>query len=302
MVETQPHNNPAPGFGAVNSVFVGRQREMGELQATLDGGLSGQGCLVMLGGEPGIGKTRTAQELASYAESKGARAFWGRCYEGEGAPPYWPWVQLLRQYIEQKDHAEVKCEIGAGASDLFGILPELGQIFPDLKNPPALEPEQSRFRLFNSVSTFLKNASLKEPLLFVLDDVQWADRSSLLLLQYVAQQMRDSRLMIIGTYRDIEVGHKHLLHETLAQLSREPVFRRQLLSGLSLDDVEQFVANLTGSRPSRILVSAVHARTEGNPFFTSEVLRLLQARGNLGDETVHDGGTANEIPRGAFQL
>ncbi len=225
MVETQPHNNPAPGFGAVNSVFVGRQREMGELQATLDRALSGQGCLVMLGGEPGIGKTRTAQELASYAESKGARAFWGRCYEGEGAPPYWPWVQLLRQYIEQKDHGEVKCEIGAGASDLFGILPELGQIFPDLKNPPALEPEQSRFRLFNSVSTFLKNASLKEPLLFVLDDVQWADRSSLLLLQDVAQQMRDSRLMIIGTYRDIEVGHKHLLHETLAQLSREPVAR-----------------------------------------------------------------------------
>ena len=102
MVESQPPNNPAPGLSPFRGTFVGRLREMSELRAALEDAISGQGRLVMLAGEPGIGKTRTAQELASHAETLGAQVLWGRCYEEEGAPPYWPWVQTIRSYIQQQ--------------------------------------------------------------------------------------------------------------------------------------------------------------------------------------------------------
>ena len=103
MVESQPLNNPTPGLSPFRGAFVGRQREMSELRVALEDAISGQGRLVMLAGEPGIGKTRTAQELVCYAEAQGAKVLWGWCYEGEGAPPYWPWLQPLRSYVQQAD-------------------------------------------------------------------------------------------------------------------------------------------------------------------------------------------------------
>ncbi len=116
MVELQPPNNPAPGLGPFRGTVVGRHREMGELKAALDDALSGRGRVVMLVGEPGIGKTRTAQELASYAETSGAQVLWGWCYEEEGAPPYWPWVQPIRSYIQQADPQLLASVMGANAA------------------------------------------------------------------------------------------------------------------------------------------------------------------------------------------
>ena len=114
MVETQPPNTPAPG-PSPRGAFVGRLQELADLKVALEESLTGRGRLVMLGGEPGIGKTRTAQELASYAETRGTQVLWGRCYEEEGAPPYWPWLQSLRSYIQQRTSEQLLAEMGPGA-------------------------------------------------------------------------------------------------------------------------------------------------------------------------------------------
>ncbi len=153
------------------SAFVGRDREMAELRAAFVEAISGHGRLVMLAGEPGIGKTRTARELCSYAEQHGAQAFWGWCYEQEGAPPYWPFVQPIRNYIDKVDTDQLEREMGLGAVDIADIVPELLKKLPDLVQRVDSAPEQSRFRLFDSVATFLTNASQTQPLVFTIDDL-----------------------------------------------------------------------------------------------------------------------------------
>ena len=265
----------------IGSVFVGRQREMAELTAALEDAVSGQGRLFMLVGEPGIGKTRTTQELASYAENRGTKVFWGRCYEEEGAPPYWPWVQTMRSYIQQVSAEQLIAEMGTGAAYVAEIVPEIRVKLPDLETPPVLEPEAARFRLFDSITTFLKNASQPQPLMLVLDDLHWADRSSLLLLEFLARELGSSRLLLVGCYRDTELSRQHPLAETTARLSREPVFRRQVLGGLGQDELGRFVEATTGVQSSQELTNTLHARTEGNPFFMTEVVRLLSESGDL---------------------
>ena len=110
---------------APGNFFVGRHREMAVLREVFDDALAGRGRMVMLAGEPGIGKTRTAQELASYAEGQGAQVLWGRCYEEEGAPPYWPWVQSIRSYVQQCDAERLKSELGHGAANIADTVPEI---------------------------------------------------------------------------------------------------------------------------------------------------------------------------------
>ena len=145
-------------------VFVGRQREMGELKACLEDALSGRGRLVTLVGEPGIGKTRTAQELATYAGLRGGQVLWGRCYEEQGMPPYWPWVQAIRSYVRERDPEQLRSEMGAGAADIAEVVSDVKERLPDLKPPPSLDnPEQARFRLFDSITAFLKPHPIISP-------------------------------------------------------------------------------------------------------------------------------------------
>ncbi len=152
-------------------VFVGRQREMGELKGCLEDGLSGWGRLVTLVGEPGIGKTRTAQELATYAGLRGAQVLWGRCYEEQGAPPYWPWVQAIRSYVRDIDPEQLRSQMCAGAADIAEVVSDVREQLPSLGAPSQLEPEQARFRLFDSITAFLKSAGRRKPLVLVLDDL-----------------------------------------------------------------------------------------------------------------------------------
>ena len=269
--------------------FVGRDREMAGLKVSLEQALSGQGRLVMLVGEPGIGKTRVAQELAAQADMLGAQVLWGWCYEEEGAPPYWPWIQPIRSYIQKTDPAQLASEMGAGAADIAEIVPDLREKLPDLESQPSLDPEQARYRLFQSITTFLMKSAQSQPLKLVLDDLHWGDRSSLLLLQFLAREMGGSRLLVVGTYRDVELSRQHPLSETLAQLTRQPVFRRELLRGLSQEDTEQFIASVASVEPAQALTETIYDRTEGNPFFMTEVVRLLSEQG--GPEVGRDRGT-----------
>ena len=269
-------------------VFVGRQREMGELKACLEDALSGRGRLVTLVGEPGIGKTRTALELATYAGLRQAQVLWGRCYEGEGAPPYWPWVQAIRSYVRDVDPEQLRSEMGAGAADIGQVVSDVGDRLPGLKTPPQLEPEQARFRLFDSITAFLKSAGRRQPLVLVLDDLHWADHPSLLLLEFVAKELGNARLMVIGTYRDVELSRQHPLSKSLGELTRSAAggFQRVLLRGLDQGDVGRFVELVSGITPPAGMVEAVHRQTEGNPLFVTEVVRLLVQEGHLAG----DGG------------
>ena len=205
--------------------FVDRQREMGELVSALDDAMSGQGRVVMLAGYPGIGKTRTAQEFAAIAETRNAEVFWGHCYEGEGAPPYWPWLQIIRSHIDQSDVESLKASMGSGAEAIDEIVPELISKLTDLGSPPRFASSSARFRLFDSITTYLKNASVDKPMALILEDLHCADASSLALLEHAAADVSASNLMIIGTYGDIEVSTEHPLSRTQGSLVRHEDFR-----------------------------------------------------------------------------
>jgi DNA-binding CsgD family transcriptional regulator/tetratricopeptide (TPR) repeat protein len=187
--------------------------------------------------------------------------------------------------------------MGPGAADIAEVVSEVRDKLPGLEPPPALPPEQARFRLFDSTTTFLTNAAQSQPLMLVLDDLHWADKPSLLLLQFLARQLTESYLLVVGCYRDLELSRQHPLSATLAQLSRLPVFQRELLLGISQEDTGQFIEMTTGIRLSPQLVETIHAHTEGNPFFLKEMTRLLSERGELRAAEV-GGPRGIRIPQG----
>jgi tetratricopeptide (TPR) repeat protein len=283
MQPAEPGQGEARALDSLaGGVFVGRREELGQLKAGLEGALSGEGRLVALVGEPGIGKSRTALELATYSRLRGAQVLWGRCYESEGAPPYWPWVQAIRSYVRERDPEQLRSEMGVGAAEIAEVVPDIRQRLPDLGEAPTFEdPQQARFRLFDSLTAFLKSAARTQPVVLVLDDLHWADEGSLRLLEFVARELAGARLLLIGTYRDVEVSRRHRLSQTLAELTREHLFERLLLRGLSEEDVGRFVEATCGISPPAELVRAVHTQTEGNPLFVTEVVRLLVQEGEL---------------------
>ncbi|MDP6453695.1 MAG: protein kinase [SAR202 cluster bacterium] len=287
-----------------SDVFVGRQQETGELKAALEGALSGRGRLLTLVGEPGIGKTRTSQELATYAGLRGAQVLWGRCHESRGAPPYWPWLQVIRAYIQEREPQGLSSEMGAGAANIAEIISDVRERLPGLQPAASLDdPEQERFRLFDSITTFLKNASRNQPIVVILDNLHWADRPSLMLLEFLAPELADSRLLVIGTYRDVDLSRQHPLAETLGELTRERLFQRVLLRGLTEDDVGSFIEIVSNVTPPRGLVSTIHTQTEGNPLFLTEVVRLLAQEGELTQEATEDRDSWDiRIPEGVREV
>jgi DNA-binding winged helix-turn-helix (wHTH) protein/tetratricopeptide (TPR) repeat protein len=265
-------------------LFIGRQDVMGELRADLDQVFSGRGRVAMLVGEPGIGKTRTAEELADQARQRGALVAEGRCHEGEGVPAFWPWVQVLRDIVSELPGVRLREQLGAGAPDIAPLLPEIRQRLPDLPEPDSLEPPQARFRLFDSVSTFFRRTGRARPLVLFLDDLHWVDEPTLRLMHFLAREMRDSRVLLLGAYREAELRRQHPLAVVLGELAREPHFRRIPLRGLGESDVSRFIERVAGRDAPDALVRRIFELTEGNPFFICEMVRLLGAEGRLDAE------------------
>jgi tetratricopeptide (TPR) repeat protein len=264
---------------STSGTFVGRDEELRALQSCLRDALAGTGRLVTLVGDGGIGKTRTTEELIARSGLPPDRVLWGRCPEQDGAPAYWPWAQALRTHVYASDTATLRADLGAGAADVARVVPAVRERLPDLEGPYGLDPTENRFRVFESVAAFLRRVAARTPLVLVLDDLHWADPGSLLLLQAIAPDLRGVRMLVVGTYREQEMGR---VPGALADLAR--VSMRVTLRGLRAGDVRAFIRATAGVAASEALVDDLHRTTEGNPFFLDELVRMLGAEGGLDAE------------------
>ena len=232
---------------------------------------------MLLAGDAGIGKTRTTEEFLARFGNREAVAPWSSCYDGDGAPAFWPWRQVIRQVVQGLDPMRLEDLMQAGSADIAQILPEIRRLLPPLPEPVALEPELVRFRLFNSVTEFLLNLSRHRPdgpLTIVFDDLQYADLSSLLLLVYFAGEVREAPVLVVGTYRDREIGRQHPLAGVLARLARLGNCQTLRLGGLEEPSVAEYLEAALGREPTPLMVHELTQRSGGNPLFLTELVKL----------------------------
>jgi DNA-binding CsgD family transcriptional regulator len=293
------------------TAFVGRRGELATLLTHLAAAGRGEGHVVLVAGEPGIGKTRLLTELAERARGRGWQVLVGQADEAEGMPPYLPFSNALRAYVRAAPLAALRAQLGEEAPTVALLLREVRRRLPGLPPNRPLRPEDERYRLLDSVSEFLlaiahaaglaaladgpapdAEAPLPPPaedqprtgLLLCLDDLHWADTPSLLLLQHLARRLADAPLLVVGSYRPGDVVRTHPLAAILLRLRREGLAERLLLAALTVDEAAALIAALTGRPVAPAVATTIHHETAGNPFFLEEVVRHLQAEGrDLGD-------------------
>jgi tetratricopeptide (TPR) repeat protein len=260
-------------------VFVGREPELKQLQSAFDGAISGQGALIMVTGEPGIGKTALCEQLATYVTLRGGRTLVGHCYEeGSLSLPYLAFVEALRSYVLSREVKDLRKELGSGAADVACIISEIRERLK-IKLRPQKDPEEERYRLLQAVTGFLTNAANVQPVMVVLEDLHDADKGTLEMLTHVSRNLAGARLLIVGTYRDVELDRSHPLSAALADLRRVSTYGRVLLRGLNADEVRRMLETITRESVPWGLAEAVHRQTEGNPLFVQEVVRYLVEEG-----------------------
>jgi ATP/maltotriose-dependent transcriptional regulator MalT len=270
------------GGAAINGApgLLGRERELRELTTALSDAHAGRARLCLLTGEAGIGKTCLADALTRRAATEGADVRWGRAWEGGGAPAFWPWVQVLRGIVRDESSHELRDELAGGAGWVAQILPELARALPDVSPPGSIDTEQARFALFDAIATFLRNVSERRPLAIVLDDLHAADPPSVLALRFTGRALRDARVLFLATYQEAALQTATEVAQTIGELAREA--DHIALGPLSPDEVAGLFARCGVDSPDAELVRRVHATSEGNPFFASELVRLLAAEPNVG--------------------
>jgi tetratricopeptide (TPR) repeat protein len=285
-----------------DACFVGREREVERLRAAWKDATLGNRRAVLTGGEPGVGKTRLAAELANQIgvasqadDVPDGIVLYGRCDEDLGVP-YQPFAEALRAAVAACTDDELQRRVGPSGATLVRLVPELADRLPDLATVERGEAEAERYLLFEAVAEFLAAASEDVPILLVLDDLHWAAKPTLMLLRHVLRATVPMSVLLIGTFRDTEIDRAPLLAETLADLRRDADVDRISLSGLDRASVAAFVVAATGSDDidGQIdeLAEAVHAGTDGNPFFVGELLRHLQeSEGRLGEVGLPQGIT-----------
>jgi tetratricopeptide (TPR) repeat protein len=278
-IEKEPSTAAPAENPLYRRVFVGREPELKQLQSAFDGAMSGQGALMMVTGEPGIGKTALCEQLSTYVTLRGGRTLVGHCYEaGSLSLPYLAFVEALRSYVLSRDAKDLREELGSGAADVARIISEIRERLK-IRPRPQKDPEEERYRLLQGVSEFLSNAANVQPMLVVLEDLHDADKGTLEMLTHVSRNLAGARLLILGTYRDVEVDRSHPLSAALAELRRVSTYGRVLLRGLNADEVRRMVETITRESVPWGLAEAVHRQTEGNPLFVQEVVRYLAEEG-----------------------
>lgn len=219
---------------------------------------------------------------------------WGRCYEDKGVPPYWPWIEIIRAYIDTRDTDELHRVLGAGAGDIAEIVPQLREKLPSLPVSVKLEPAEAKFRLCDSIMTFIKRAANNNPLVIILDNMHCSDQSSLRILEVLAQSTDNTPLLVVGNCRNVGLPFNHPVIETQGELSRNPRFSRIKAGALSEDEVAQFVGGFIDGEIAPELIKAVHMRTDGNPLFVQEIIRLFLQEPQLLEESSFDSDQWSE--------
>src|SRR5258708_34298855 len=277
----QPFHRGQKIVHSTQTSIVGRERELAELHRGLDDAASGRGCLLLIWGEPGIGKTRLADEIAGVAEAKRVALLVGHCSEEE-AVPFLPFVEILERLVESiREPEELRRKLGEEGSELARLLPKLRRILPDLPPPLNLAPAQSRRHFFNSFCDFAARIASEQPTLMILEDLHWADDSTLSLLGHLTQRLSDVPLMVIGTYRDADMNVTRGLAKTLEDSLRGRLATRVRLKGLPPDEVAAMLESLSGKSPPASVASEIHAETDGNPFFVEELFHHLEEENRL---------------------
>jgi DNA-binding winged helix-turn-helix (wHTH) protein len=255
--------------GRSGEIFVGRRDVLDRLERMYERAASGAGQVAFLVGEPGIGKTACARSFATSltAASGAVRESW--CDRDRGTPPFWPWIQLLRSSLIDHSAESFPEALGPRLQDVARILPEIGASVGITELPPALSPDDARFRLFDSVTELIVHLSHSQPLLLVIDDLQWADASSLRLLHFAMRRLRSSRVMVLATFRTLEPLRNPDLAETLSELLRLPSIERIELPGLEVDDVAEWLRAVRGDDRD---AQPMAARTRGNPLFVRQLI------------------------------
>ena len=269
---------------AERTPFVGREQERIELRRLVEQTKAGAGSLVMIGGEPGVGKTRLSEELAIRCAREGFQTFVGHCYEMAGAQPYIPLVEAFEQALAQAPSPRAFRQfLGDEAPEVARLVPKLRQLCPDIPPPLDLPAEQERRYLFNSVWEVLARTGRGRPMLLVLDDIHWADEPTMLLIQHLAERIAEVPVLMVGLYRDSELDVGRPLSRTFEELTRRRLAKRMPLGRMPEEDVARMLQAMAGQEPPRRLVDVLYAETEGNPFFTEEVFKHLAEEGRLFD-------------------
>ncbi|MDQ3987153.1 MAG: AAA family ATPase [Actinomycetota bacterium] len=281
------------GFQLGRTPFVGRETERAQLSNLLDSLKERGGGLILIGGEPGVGKTRFAEEILADARQRKFRTLMGRCYEMDSPSPFLPFIELLENAARDVDRNTFRLALGDAAGEIAKVMPQLRSLFDDIPPPLELPPQQERRYLFNSIYEFVVRASSTRPLVVLLDDLHWADEASLLLLEHVAERLSDVPVLVLGTYRDVELDASRPLARAIDSLVRQRLGKRMGLPRLDLRGVETMLERLGGSPPPPSLVGAIYHETDGNAFFVEEVFQHLLEEGRLFDE---DGAWRSDLP------
>lgn len=272
---------PSPRPPALREIqLIDRVEEMAILAEEIDRAVRGGGSIVFLNGEAGIGKTRLAKELGAYARLRGMEVLSGRCpalIRLDGVPPYVLWKEVVKDYLEACTSEQLHRVIGFYPSELCKLVPKIREKLDVIPQSLPISPNHERDRLFEAVSQFITNVSREVPLLIVLDDLQWTDQSSLLLMHYLARGVRRESLLLLCAYRDTDIDERHPLSSVLTELNRERLLQSVPLKRLSFDDVSEMVRRLLEHEDvPREFLELVFEKTRGNPFFVEEVIKSLK--------------------------
>ncbi len=262
------------------AALIGRQTEMGQLLERIEQAAAGRGGLAILAGEQGIGKTRLVDEIATRVERLGFSVLWGRCHEGDWPPPYGPFIEVLEAQAALCDVTELRRDLGDAAGVVAQLVPAVRRLLPDAASAP-VPPEEERHRVLDGVGRFLVARSRHVPLVLILDDLHWADRATVALLRHLVHQVASERLLVVGTYRDVDLDRAHPLTDALAGWPREPGYDHLRIDSLNAEEVTAFVGAVGGQEFELKVGTAWARETGGNPFFILELIRHLHEEGKL---------------------
>ncbi|MGC9358088.1 MAG: ABC transporter substrate-binding protein, partial [Anaerolineae bacterium] len=282
---------------SANLLFVGREEEHAKLVSAWEATRQGRGQLTLVEGEAGVGKTRLLDEVLRYAKTQGAKVLRGRCYEFGGSVPYQPIAEALRVYFDD-EHLKLS---PIWLVELARLLPDLHERYPDLPEPQRTTGETARQRLFEAVARLLFSArDVRAPQCLLLDDLHWADQSTLDLLHYLVRHLDKAIIWLVGTYRPEEVGLSHPLTRLRQGLSRDHQLTRLTLKPLSGEAVSTLAHTLVGERDSVILSDLLYRESEGNAFILVETVNALQEEGALVRSKAHAQHDEHGIPAWAW--